>query len=575
MTLSRNTHLNALQSDALSAIRSTDTGPADIFQHSAIVDALSGAEGAFPPVYERKMRIPLHQTFTARGPLGWSRVLDSDPMLERGARLGMDLTQSIVQRADPDVSKATLAFQEVVSDLYDGYLSEADRTGVKPPDHSVIAPLVKWGQPHAGPYVWPAPAAAGYGCGTGVVSMPPAFASAGLAAWSALGHEGAGHAILHADIGLHDELAANVAQKIRASRDASLSNRDARDALADYWFRKIDETASDVMGVLNMGPAAAVGLIAYFRALRRDGKLMPFDTGSPHPTDIARGYLVAAAIGFCDFADAGEWRRLLNEEVTLDAPDEGVWLGGTLYPPEVVQASASLAARSIMNDTLQALEDHRITEIQDWTEEDNTIVQVLMTQVFLSGQPLSQALHDGVYAAHGVAAAILVSLLDGRTGHHQARMIELLDGMHRTNVAWTGLEFAHAGAMLPAHACHFSAWAGADDGYAATAQRAEEMGGMAMDRMAAIGLTFGEDAGEKSSAPPPGSSISIPLRFAGGTAASRAFGSGITIPFGFGARRLGLSTRNGAWQMAPDAAEIPLHEGLTPEMLTLILGQPG
>lgn len=575
MTLSRYTHLNMLQSDARAAIQSTEPDPDDLIAHATIVDALARAEGVFPPVYEGAMRAPLYRTFTALGPQGWSGVLDSDPRRERAARLGLDLVQAIVQRADPDVTAATLALQEVISDLYDGYLSEADRTGVKPPDHSVIAPLVKWGQSRSGPYVWPAPSAAGYGCGTGVVSMPPAFATSGLAAWSALGHEGAGHAVLHADTGLHGELADKVAKKIRASKDSQLKDKNTRDELAQYWSQKIDETASDVMGVLNMGPAAAIGLIAYFRALRPGGKLMSFDTHSPHPTDIARGYLVAAAIGFCHFEDAAEWRKLLVEEVSRDVPDAGIWLGGKLYTADIVRDSASLVARAIMNDSLEALENHQITEIQTWTAEDNRIVQILTTQIFLSGHGLPQALHDGVYAAHGVAAAILVSLLDGRTSVHQARMIEMLAAMHRSNVSWTGLAFAHAGALVPPHVQHFVPVSAIDPIHnETTVKHTGAIVGMALDRMTAIGLMYAENTGKaKEEARPHGSDILIPFGFAGNSSVPTAFGSDINIPFGFGARRHGLSARDGGWEISPEEAEIPLHEGLTPEILALILGR--
>ena len=50
---------------------------------------------------------------------------------------------------------ATAALQEVVSDLYAGFLSAEDRRGVKPPDHGVLPPLVLWGSAEAGPYTWP------------------------------------------------------------------------------------------------------------------------------------------------------------------------------------------------------------------------------------------------------------------------------------------------------------------------------------------------------------------------------------------------------------------------------------
>lgn len=566
MSLSSITHFNRLQEDALFAIRSRDKGQPELFDHPSIVNALEQAATAFPPTYERAMRQPLLDTFRSLGPRGWANVLDSDPNRQRAARLGLDLVQAIVQRADPDVETATLALQEVINDLYDGYLSAADRAGVKAPDHSVLAPLVKWGQPRGGPYIWPAPAAAGYGCGTGVVSMPPAFATGGLAAWSALGHEGAGHAILHADEGLHDELARKVHDKIWQSRDAALRDEGTRRALAVYWSRKIDETASDVLGILNMGPAAAVGLLAYFRALRPNGRLLPHDTGSPHPTDIARGYLAAAAVGHCAFDHRNAWRQLLTDEVNRDVPPEGLWLDNVNYPADVVRVSAGLAALAIMNDRVRALEDHSITEIQNWTNEDNRIVQLLCTQVFMSGRALPQAMHSGVYAAHGVAAAILVSLLDGRISTHQARMIEMLGTMHRSNVAWTGLAFSHAGGMLPPHVVHTSATIGTQSAGAATEVHD---GDLAMDRMMALALAYQGNEADDSEDDAPGSDIIIPLGFA------EPFGSSINLPFGLAARRHGLDVKDGTWRLKSSSADIPLCEGLSSAVLDLILGTPG
>ena len=58
--------------------------------------------------------------------------------------------------------------------------------------------------------------------------------------------------ILHADDGLEDELS----QKVRSALNAVSIGA----GLADYWAERIDETASDLMGILNMGPAAGIGL---------------------------------------------------------------------------------------------------------------------------------------------------------------------------------------------------------------------------------------------------------------------------------------------------------------------------
>lgn len=46
----------------------------------------------------------------------------------------LDIAQAILQNGEDYQKEATDGFQEVVSDLYDGFLSAADRRGLKPPD---------------------------------------------------------------------------------------------------------------------------------------------------------------------------------------------------------------------------------------------------------------------------------------------------------------------------------------------------------------------------------------------------------------------------------------------------------
>src|SRR5262245_14350146 len=92
-----------------------------------------------------------------------------------------------------------------------------------------------------------------------IVNLPPANAKEGLLAWAAVGHETGGHDIRHTYAGLEDQLASAVRTALRMAGFGG--------DLADYWADRIDETASDVCGILNMGPAAAIGLIGYFRGL--------------------------------------------------------------------------------------------------------------------------------------------------------------------------------------------------------------------------------------------------------------------------------------------------------------------
>lgn len=78
-----------------------------------------------------------------------------DPRRERAAGVMLDIAHSILQNGEGFESVATDAFEEVVSDLYDGFLGAAERSGLKLPDNTKLAPLVKWGNPDFGPCTWP------------------------------------------------------------------------------------------------------------------------------------------------------------------------------------------------------------------------------------------------------------------------------------------------------------------------------------------------------------------------------------------------------------------------------------
>ena len=62
--------------------------------------------------------------------------------------------------------------------------------------------------------------------------------------WSALGHETAGHDVIHAYKGLRHELSRNVQD--------TLSKEKLKNGLPDYWSTRLHESTSDVLGILNI-----------------------------------------------------------------------------------------------------------------------------------------------------------------------------------------------------------------------------------------------------------------------------------------------------------------------------------
>ncbi|MGB8931825.1 MAG: hypothetical protein WCC48_11315 [Anaeromyxobacteraceae bacterium] len=436
-------NLPACIDEARSAALSREDGPPDPADFRALRARLDAARKKMPPLYLQAVHEPFVRTLDGLGASGFKRVLVEDPEREGAARLMLDIAQAILQNGEGYRELATDGFQEVVSDLYDGFLSAEDRRGVKPPDRGVVPPLVRWGDADAGPYTWPVTATASFEVTAPIVSLPAANARAGLLAWSALAHETAGHDILAADVGLHDEL-------VRAVRDRFTAAK-LGVGIADYWADRLDESASDVLGILNMGPAAAVGLIGYFRALNAAyrGRAQLRNVGArddPHPADILRGWLGAETVRLLSFGGAKAWADLLERETDRDLGQ--VRLGSSPVTAAAAKRSAAVVAKTVVEEKLAALEQHALGEIQDWRDGDEETVGTLR-ETLRSSMPLPAKYGPGIYAAHVVAAAVFeAASTKADLKRLMQRMLAALKVMHDKNPSWGPLYVAHPGDVV-------------------------------------------------------------------------------------------------------------------------------
>jgi hypothetical protein len=417
-----------------------DAGPAEPVGYANLLTRLAAARGKLPPLYRSAAADPFIASLKDLGAEKFAQLLAKDPQRERTAGLMLDIAQAILQNGEGYEAKATDAFQEIISDLYDGFLSAEDRRGVKKPDYEKIPPLVKWGNPESGPYTWPVDATKSFGLSVAIVNLPPGNARRGLCAYAALGHETGGHDILHADDGLLRELA----QRVHAALVAAKLNVD----LADYWSSRIDETASDVLGVLNLGPAAAIGLIAYFRGIRAAFGAGPAlsnrgAAADPHPADIVRGWLAAETVRLLEFSGAAAWADAIARETDKDAGT--INLAGHKATRVQAKKSAAILARTIATDRLAALDGHAFAEIQTWRDGDETLASKLKPSLTSqNGLPSDYA--EGTYAAHVVAAAVMAALeKNAAIPVIFDRMQSVLKAMHDGNPSWGPLYVVHPG----------------------------------------------------------------------------------------------------------------------------------
>lgn len=431
-------HLQACIEDARQAALDGDQGPADPTDFNDLRSRLETARSKFPPLYRQEFVEPYIAAIDGLGAQKFSDILIQDPSRESTAGLLLDMAHAILQRSERFQLRATNAFQEVVGDLYDGFLSAEDRQGVNPPDLGTTPPLMKWGNPDFGPYTWPADATKSFGAHAGVVNLPPANARKGMLAWSALGHETGGHDILHADNGLQNQLAAAV----------QLALADMGDDLADYWSSRIDETAADVLGILNMGPAAAIGLVGYFRGLNKAftgvAKLRSGGPANdPHPADIVRGYLAAEVIALLPFSQHAAWTGIIAAETDKDAGN--VNLAGISLDQAKARESARRVANAIANTKVHSLENHSLGSIQTWRDSDEIKVDIVRKVLVTAGDVPDQG-PSRIYATHVVAAAVIEALANGTDiPTIFDRMISILAKMHDKNPVWGPLFVRHPG----------------------------------------------------------------------------------------------------------------------------------
>lgn len=441
--------------EARRAALDSEIGPPDPVSYDELRGRLLAVASRLPPIYQESVCNPFMKKLDVLGKEGFEQILSRDRSREREAALMFDIAHALLQKADGYQEKATAAFQEVVSDLYDGFLSVRYRKGIRRPEYVVIPPLVKWGAPELGPYTWTTTATRAFDVRAGVVSLPPAHARLGIFAWTGLAHEAAGHDILSANSGLVEELSEKVSRLSRSRRAAAGGdNGSLPDWLTEYWASRIDEAAADVLGVLNMGPAAALGLVGYLRAMS-----LAYGQGSRlricevehdnHPMDLLRGYLVAETVRLLRFDEREVWADYLAGLVDEDFEFTALNVCGHRLESGPARSSARAVARAIALSKLRALDRHSLSEIQNWSNSDEAVVSELEHHLTTLGS-LHEVYVRGYYAAHVVAAAVKAALkAKAELPLILDRMLSILRLMHDENPSWGPLAIATPSDLMP------------------------------------------------------------------------------------------------------------------------------
>jgi hypothetical protein len=110
--------------NAKQAVLEGDPGPQDPVNYGQLRERLESTQNNLPPLYRTEFYEPFIRQINIMGESGFTSILVSDPTKEREAGLLLDIAHAIIQNGEGYNWLATDSFQEAVSDLYDGFLSE-------------------------------------------------------------------------------------------------------------------------------------------------------------------------------------------------------------------------------------------------------------------------------------------------------------------------------------------------------------------------------------------------------------------------------------------------------------------
>src|SRR3954454_1096332 len=164
------------------------------------------------------------------------------------------LAGAIYQHADHTVAPELNRFLAVISNFYRSFLDARQRLAAGFPLNSAAPPLAMFQHSgEMGPFTITSESIMQLTGGTvGVVSLPATYRQHPVL-WASLAHETGGHDVLHADEALLPELTAGV-KAMFGGGPIGAGGLNTAQLLSALWAWWIDESASDIYGVLNIGP---------------------------------------------------------------------------------------------------------------------------------------------------------------------------------------------------------------------------------------------------------------------------------------------------------------------------------
>ena len=370
-----------------------------------VLGAIESGKAALPIIYRDAYVTPLENSLAS--------VLETEDQVLIETLAGAVYEHAKQRGVTPQIHR----FLAVISDLYRSFLSAKRRLNANFPLVEQLPPLATF--KHAGddgPFTIPVDDIKRLiGSPIGVVSLPATYRDHPFL-WASLSHECCGHDVLHADLELLPELESGVRAFFGGGPIGPGGNLNQQQFLGFLWSYWMDEAASDVFGVLNIGPSFGFNLAAFFGALNAQARkphgqtpTLRTQSGSdnqgnldPHPTDLLRLHLILGAVESLKGLSQqkrDDYSADLLQLAQICAPGaktielQGNILGGpgvripvnaigpNALPLSVLQDSARRVGSFITTATLTSLDKHNIQELETWDNADEDAAQRISTAI--------------------------------------------------------------------------------------------------------------------------------------------------------------------------------------------------
>lgn len=414
--------------------------------------AIDPAASRLPLVYHGPYIDPLRQNLDQV----IQALSGADDILET---VGGAIYDHRVDGIDPELDR----FLAVISNFYRSFLDATKRAAAGFPQISEQLPPLAMFQHDGqnGPFTLPVDAISSlFGGAVGVVSLPSSFRDHPLL-WASLAHETGGHDCLHADADLLPELSKSVQTFFGGGAIPAHGHITVNQFLGLLWSYWMDEAASDVYGVMNIGPEFGLNLVAFFAAmwerLKPTGQptLRTFSAAGqsgmldPHPTDILRPYLVMGATQALQALSADRRDQYSQDlrtlaQITADGAttiriqgrvpvgrSTSLPFNATL-PMDVMQASALHVGSLIASSTLAALGENKIQALETWDDPDEDTARLIAQNMLADISVVGQGDDAALLAGATIAAFDQPAQYDTIT----ARLNEALDASFATDPFW-------------------------------------------------------------------------------------------------------------------------------------------